>query len=118
MRWFENDVLEQPIDLIFKDQDFQEMSWTSLPLKKRLVESSETSVLNHLAPRNNPENGKIQSQNGHHNYFFKRNLATGFSNGEEVCVPSYGNLLVKAGVQKRAKHINSSLTLLLYIIQE
>jgi hypothetical protein len=34
--------------------------WTAWPLKMGPIGSSETSVSEHLAPRNNPENGRIQ----------------------------------------------------------
>jgi hypothetical protein len=35
-------------------------SYTASPLKMGPIDSSETSVLNHLKPPNNPENGRIQ----------------------------------------------------------
>jgi hypothetical protein len=57
VRWFETDVSELPVSPIFKNQAVQEEAWS---LKMRLIGRSETSFSNHLTPRNNPEDGKIQ----------------------------------------------------------
>ena len=61
VRWFKTDVSGLPIRPIFKgqDQDVHVSSWTSWPLKTWRIRSPETSVLNHLTPRNNPEDGRI-----------------------------------------------------------
>jgi hypothetical protein len=53
---FETEVSGPPIDPTFKVQDVQE-AW---PLKTGRRGSSETSVLNHLTPLNNPEKGRIR----------------------------------------------------------
>ena len=55
VRWFETEVSELPIGLIFKE------SW---PLNMEQVGSTETSVLNHLKSRNNPEDGRIHFNRG------------------------------------------------------
>jgi hypothetical protein len=52
VRWFETDVLGLPIGSIFKIQAVH-------VLKTRSTGSPETSVLNHLTQRNNPEDGRI-----------------------------------------------------------
>jgi hypothetical protein len=61
VRWFKTDVSGLPIYPIFKGQAIQEEA--SL-LKMRLIGSPETSVLNHLTGRNNPEDGRIQFNSG------------------------------------------------------
>jgi hypothetical protein len=53
-RWFETDVPSSRV----------KMSWTSWPLKIRTIGSPETSVSNHLTPRNNSEDGIIESKRG------------------------------------------------------
>ena len=45
----------------FKDQAVQEEAW---PLKTRPIGSPETSVSDHLTPRDNPEDGRIQFNSG------------------------------------------------------
>jgi hypothetical protein len=56
VRWFETDVSKLPIGPIFKDQYVQEDGRrTSWPVKMGPIGSTETSVSNHLTPRNNTE---------------------------------------------------------------
>ena len=61
----ENDVSELSIDPIFKGQAVKKKAvWTSGPLNKRPIGRLETSVSNHLTPRNNPESEMIQFNRG------------------------------------------------------
>jgi hypothetical protein len=60
--WFETDVSALSICPILKGQ-FVEAVW---PLKIKSIGSTETSVLNHLTPRNNPEDGRIKGPATHY----------------------------------------------------
>jgi hypothetical protein len=61
VRWLKTDVSGLPIGHIFKDQV---SCWTAWSLNTGPVCSPETSVLNHLTPRNNQENGIIYFTHG------------------------------------------------------
>jgi hypothetical protein len=58
VRWFEPDISALPVGLIF------EGSGISLLLKMIPIGITEKSVLNHLTPRNNHEDGSIQFNRG------------------------------------------------------
>jgi hypothetical protein len=59
VKWCKNDVSGLPIGPIFKDKSVQE----ALPLTAGPIGSPETSVLNHISPRSNPEDGRIYCSN-------------------------------------------------------
>ena len=56
--WYEIDVSGLHIGPIFK----RNMSKYILTLEMGPISNAETSVSNHLTPRNNPEDGRIQHQ--------------------------------------------------------
>jgi hypothetical protein len=61
--WFETDVLELRIDLS-SNVKLSSFFWTAWPFKMGAMAGPETSVLNHLTLRNNPESGRIQFNHG------------------------------------------------------
>jgi hypothetical protein len=69
VRCFNTDVSELHTGSVFKE--------TALSLKMVHTGSPETSVLNHLAPRNVPEDGRIQARycfDGYGGYFSSKNF--------------------------------------------
>jgi hypothetical protein len=58
--WFEIDVSGLPLGPIFKGEAVQEGEKNLTLGNMESVCSSETSVLNHVTPRKNPEDGRIQ----------------------------------------------------------
>ena len=65
VNWFKTDVSGLRICTIFKGQAVEEeVFFTALPLKKGPIGSPETSVLNNITPRYNPEDGRIRLNRG------------------------------------------------------
>jgi hypothetical protein len=68
VKWFRLDVSGIRIGPIYKGQ--AAASWTACPLKRVATDSPETSVSNHLSPRNSPEDGRIKFPCGRSLRFF------------------------------------------------
>ena len=58
VKWFETDVSGLHVSPTVKSQT----SWTAWTLKLGPMGNPETSVLNHLTPRENPEDGRIEGR--------------------------------------------------------